>query len=76
MNETQIFPFRHLESTCMRTKIKCFEASMENQTSDNKIVSLRVHHLEDDEDEVMLMTVYKICFIVTIMHPLHINSCS
>ena len=47
---------------------------MENQASDHKIVSLRVLHLEDDEDDVMLMTMYKIYFTVTIMHSFQINS--
>ena len=55
-------------------KIKCFEASMEVQASDHKIDSLSVLHLEDDEDDVMLKTMYKIYFTVTIMHPFHINS--
>ena len=55
-------------------KIKCFEASMENQASDHKIDSLSVLHLEDDEDDVMLMTMYKIYFTVTIMHSFQINS--
>ena len=55
-------------------KIKCFEASMEVQASDHKIDSLSVLHLEDDEDDVILMTMYKIYFTITIMYPCHINS--
>ena len=47
---------------------------MENQASDHKIDSLSVLHLEDDEDDVMLMTMYKIYFTVTIMYQFQINS--
>ena len=47
---------------------------MEDQASDHKIDSLSVLHLEDDEDDVILKTMYKIYFTVTIMHPFHINS--
>lgn len=55
-------------------KIKCFEASMENQASDHKVDSLSVLHLEDDKDDVMLMTMYKIYFTITIMYQFQINS--